>query len=256
VGYWSLWVKVGLFDFWDHFGNTMDMTLGRPKKQFLMPVFSESRGRWMLDIPAAMAGKRKKLFYLTQQKAMAEAARIMNEIAIGSPITPPKTSKRFKISNLIDAYLAERKNETSSDNYTLYGKDSTGQAMQTDETLNSPWQPIGNLQGTLYGKGLDGTLYGKDSQENAFEFKEKVSPLYTQQLIPTSIDVDQTSNQLWMTTATPGEAGNIFTRLQTPDYTSIMNTVTPLDKTRDTIVQNVESEFKKQTDTMILHKQF
>jgi len=144
---------------------------------------------------------------------------------------------------------------TSSDNYTLYGTDSSGQAMQTDETLNSPWQPIGNLKGTLYGKGLDGTLYGKDPNQNAFEFKDKSTPLFTQQLQPTNIHVDQTSNQLWMTTATPGEAGNIFTRLQTPDYTSIMNTVTPLDKTRDTIVQNVETEFNKQTDTMILHKQ-
>lgn len=144
---------------------------------------------------------------------------------------------------------------TSSDNYTLYGKDSTGQAMQTDETLNSPWQPIGNLQGTLYGKGLDGTLYGKDSKENAFEFKDKSTPLYTNQLEPTNLVVDQTSNQLWMTTSTPGESGNVFTRLQTPDYTSVMNTVSPLDKTRDGIVQTVESEFKKQTDTMILNKQ-
>ena len=102
---------------------------------------------------------------------------------------------------------------------------------------------------------MDGTLYGKDSNQNAFEFKDKSTPLYTQQLDPTNLVVDQTSNQLWMTTATPGEQGNIFTRLQTPDYVNVMNTLAPLDKTRNNIVQNVETEFQKQTDTMILNKQ-
>jgi hypothetical protein len=144
---------------------------------------------------------------------------------------------------------------TSSDNYSLYGTDASGQAMQTDETLNSQWQPVGNIQGTIYGKGSDGTLYGKDSKQNAFEFKDKSTPLYTQQLEPTNLDVDQSSNQLWMTTATPGEQGNIFTRLENPDYTAIMNSISPLDKTRNNIVQDVETEFKKQTDAMVLNKQ-
>jgi hypothetical protein len=144
---------------------------------------------------------------------------------------------------------------TSSDNYTLYGTDQSGQAMQTDETLNSPWKPIGKIQGIINGKGLDGTLYGIDSNEHAFKYKDTSIPLYTKNLDPTSIVVDQTTNQLWMTTATPGEQGNIFTRLQTPEYSSILNSIAPLDKTRSNIVENIETGFKKQTDTMILNKQ-
>lgn len=144
---------------------------------------------------------------------------------------------------------------TSSDNYTLYGKDSSGQAMQSDETLNSQWQPIGNLHGTLYGKGFDGTLYGKDSKQNAFEYKDTSAPLFTNQLTPTNIAIDPTTNQLWMTTAMPGEQGNVFTRLQKPDYTSVMNSISPLDKTRDNIVDKVGSDFKNQTDVMVLNKQ-
>jgi hypothetical protein len=144
---------------------------------------------------------------------------------------------------------------TSSDDTTLYGKDATGQAMQTNETLQSPWQPIGDVNGTIYGKGSDGTLYGIDSKQNAFQYDGKIAPLYTNGLEPTNLTVDTQSSQLWMTTATPGETGNVFTRVQKPDYSTIMNTITPLDRTRDKIVDTVESTFQRQTDVMIVNKQ-
>jgi hypothetical protein len=144
---------------------------------------------------------------------------------------------------------------TSSDDTTLYGKDATGQAMQTSETLQSPWQPIGDVNGTIYGKGSDGILYGIDSKQSAFQYDGKVSPLYTNGLDPTNLTVDTQSSQLWMTTATPGETGNVFTRLEKPDYSTIMNTISPLDRTRDRIVDSVESTYKRQTDVMTVNKQ-
>jgi len=144
---------------------------------------------------------------------------------------------------------------TSSDESTLYGVDSTGLAMQTNETLQSPWQPIGNVVGSIYGKGNDGTLYGIDSRQNAFVYNGTLAPLYTDGLDPTHIEVDKQSDQLWMTTATPGDSGNIFTRLQKPDYTSIMNTITPLDQRRNKIVDKVENKFQNETNVMTVNKQ-
>ena len=58
-----------------------------------------------------------------------------------------------------------------------------------------------------------------------------------------------------MTTSTPGNLGNVFMRQQTPDYSSIMNTITPLDQTRDKIVDNVETTFQRDTDVMTVNKQ-
>jgi hypothetical protein len=146
-------------------------------------------------------------------------------------------------------------NITSSDDGMLYGKDASGQAMQTDETLQTPWQPIGEVHGTIYGKGSDGTLYGKDSSQNAFQYNGTVSALYTGGLPLSNLTVDNQSSQMWMITSTPGNLGNIFTRLQNPDYTSIMNTVSPIDRTRDKIADTVETKFQRQTDIMIVNKQ-
>lgn len=144
---------------------------------------------------------------------------------------------------------------TSSDEGMLYGKNANGNAMQTDETLQSPWQPIGNINGTIYGKGSDGTLYGIDSSQNAFQYNGTVSSLYTGGLPPSNFSIDNQSSQMWMTTSTPGNLGNVFTRLQKPDYTTIMNTVSPIDRTRDKIADTVESKFERQTDVMIVNKQ-
>ena len=144
---------------------------------------------------------------------------------------------------------------TSSDNSTLYGHDAMGQAMQTDETMQSPWQPIGDVKGSIFGKGTDGSLYGIDAKQSAFKYNGKVAPLYTNGLSASNISVDPHSNQLWMTTSTPGNLGNVFMRQQTPDYSSIMNTITPLDQTRDKIVDNVETTFQRDTDVMTVNKQ-
>ena len=144
---------------------------------------------------------------------------------------------------------------TSSDNMTLYGVDGSGQAMQTDETLQTPWQPIGEVIGSIYGRGTDGALYGIDSTQNAFKYDGKVSPLYTDGLSPTSIGVDKTRSQLWMTTATPGDSGNIFVRAQNPDYTNIMSNISPLDQKRDNVVDTVNVKYNMQTDNMIVNHQ-
>ena len=143
---------------------------------------------------------------------------------------------------------------TSTDESTVYGIDSSGNAMQTDENISS-WQPIGDVKGTIYGKGSDGTLYGIDAKQSAFSFKDKMSSLYTNGFDPTYLSVDPNSNSLWMTTAIPGSAGNIFTRAEKPDYSTLMNSITPLDRRRDKIADEVETKYSRQTDVMVVNKQ-
>jgi integrase len=91
---------------------------GRPTKQHISPVFCEKSSKWKLDVPASMAGVRKRYFFKTQQEALVETARIISTIAVGSPVAPKKQLTGGKLSNLIAGYLAERKGETSKDNHT------------------------------------------------------------------------------------------------------------------------------------------
>jgi uncharacterized membrane protein YdfJ with MMPL/SSD domain len=63
------------------------------------------------------------------------------------------------------------------------------------------------------------------------------------------------SNFLWMTADTPGNVGNVFNRATSSSYTDIMNSLSPLQQKRDSIVNNVSQEFSKETDVMTLSKQ-
>jgi hypothetical protein len=66
---------------------------------------------------------------------------------------------------------------------------------------------------------------------------------------------DPSTKQLWMTSSTAGAKGNIFNRVGNPDYSSILNTVTPLDQNRDKVVGDVKDEYNKQTQVMTVNKQ-
>jgi hypothetical protein len=144
---------------------------------------------------------------------------------------------------------------TSADNSVIYGVDAFGNAIQSDENLSSVWQPIDDIKGTIYGKGSDGTLYGIDQNQSAFQFNGSLTPIFTNGLDPKNLSVDSQSGQLWMTTATPGDTGNIFFRSEKPDYSNIMNSISPLDRTRDKITDTVQTKYQRQTDVMIVNKQ-
>jgi hypothetical protein len=70
-----------------------------------------------------------------------------------------------------------------------------------------------------------------------------------------SLSADPNTKQLWMTTSTWGNAGNIFNRTESPDYSSILNTITPADQKRDQSVQDINKGFQQQTDVMSVNKQ-
>ena len=152
---------------------------------------------------------------------------------------------------------------TSSSSSALYGIDASGKAMKSDETLQSGWTPVAGLSGvqvsSLVGD-LDQTglfvVNGSGVSECVGDCSKKdVKPLYTQGYLPLYMTGDPSTQQLWMTSSTPGNVGNIFSRVANPDFSSILNTITPLDRNRDTVVTDVKKDYNKQTQVMTVNKQ-
>jgi hypothetical protein len=154
---------------------------------------------------------------------------------------------------------------TSASDSSLYGVDATGNAMKSDENLQTGWSPVAGLSGvklsSLLGQADTKALYGIDTASGAYQCigdcaePSDLDPLNTGGYMPLSIDPDATTNSLWMTTSVSASKGNVFSRIISPDYTSIMNNITPLDQTRDKIVSQVEDEYNQNTKTMVLNKQ-
>jgi hypothetical protein len=154
---------------------------------------------------------------------------------------------------------------TSGSSGSLYGKDASGVAMKSDETLQTGWTPVSGMAGmkinSLIGDVDQSALYAVDNQyklnrcDGPCKDVSKVTPMETGGYAPLNITAEPESKQLWMTSTTGGDQGNIFSRLDKPDYSSIINIVSPLDRKRDGVVQDVQTEYSKQTDVMGINKQ-
>lgn len=165
-------------------------------------------------------------------------------------------------------WIAEPENKitiTSSSSSSLYGKDPSGLGMKTDETLQSGWTPITGLLGmkvnSVIGQVDESSLYALDQTsklsrcEGNCEDLKDVAPVDTQGFIPSNVSAEPISKQLWMTSTLPGDKGNIFNRVDKPDYSTIMNIITTLDKQRDTIIGDVSKEYNNQTNIMSINKE-
>lgn len=149
---------------------------------------------------------------------------------------------------------------TSSSDSSLYGIDSKGTAMKSDEGLQTGWSPISDLAGipvqNIIGDADTLGLYGLDKTSTLFKVQNgHMLPEPTQGYSPSHLSIDPVSKQMWMTSDTPGQYGNIFTKLENPDYSTIVNTIQPLDKKRDEIVSDVTKEYNTQTQVMTVNKQ-
>jgi hypothetical protein len=152
---------------------------------------------------------------------------------------------------------------TSASSSALYGTDASGNGMRTDESLQTGWAPISGLSGlklkTLIGQADQTALYGVDTSSSAYRCEgdcttpEERDPLDTGGYMPLNLTAD--GKKLWMTATTAGEKGNIFSRLDSPDYSSIMKEVTPLDQNRDKIADTIDHSFNQQTQLMVANKQ-
>lgn len=154
---------------------------------------------------------------------------------------------------------------TSSSDSSLYGVDASGNAMKTDENIQSPWSSVSGLSGislkSLFGQADATSLFAVDKSSKAYQCEgdcttpQEVDPLDTGGYAPLSLAPETNGKNVWMTATTSGDKGNVFTRANNPDYTSIMNNVNPLDQQRDKIVQDVQHDYTKQTQLMVINKQ-
>jgi len=152
---------------------------------------------------------------------------------------------------------------TSSSSSALYGIDGAGNAMKSDETLQTGWAPIAGLQGKQVG-----SLVGDLDQTGLFAINSagvsecqgdcsapNITPLNTQGYLPLYLTGDPSTKQLWMTSSTSGSVGNIFNRIANPDYSSISGSIAPLDKNRDSVVSDVTKDYSRQTQVMAVNQE-
>lgn len=154
---------------------------------------------------------------------------------------------------------------TSSSDSSLYGVDLSGNAMKTDENIQSGWSSVSGLSGlklmSVVGQADSTALYGVDTSSKAYRCEgdctvsSEVNPLDTGGYAPLNMTADPSGKSLWMTGTTSGNVGNIFTRLDKPDYITIMNNINPLDQTRDKIVSEISDSYNQQTNLMVANKQ-
>lgn len=166
------------------------------------------------------------------------------------------------------AWIANPENKitiTSASDSSLYGVDASGNAVKTDENLQSSWASISGLSGislkSIFGQADSTAVYGLDKSSKAFRCDgncttpQQVDPLDTGGYMPLNLSPDAQAKNIWMVSSANADKGNIFNRLDKPDYNAIMNGVNPLDQERDKVVSDVEHEYNKQTELMIVNKQ-
>ena len=114
---------------------------------------------------------------------------------------------------------------------------------------------------SVIGQADSTALYGVDTSSKAYRCEgdctvpSEVDPLDTGGYAPLTMSADPSGKSLWMTGTTSGNVGNIFTRLDKPDYTTIMNNVNPLDQSRDKVVSSITDAYNQQTNVMTANKQ-
>jgi len=149
---------------------------------------------------------------------------------------------------------------TSASAGHLYGVDAAGQAMVTDEALQSAWSTIpefGGKYAAIIGDADQTALFGIDDTNSLKRcLNGKCNGVDTQGYTPQNITIEPNSKQMWMTTTSPGKSGNIFKQALSNDYTDILRTVQPLDVKRDETVKKAETQFEQSTYSGIMAKQF
>jgi len=149
---------------------------------------------------------------------------------------------------------------TSASSKSLYGVDSTGVAMKTDESLQSGWAGITDFVGSAFqsivGDADQTALYGVDTKNQVKRcVSGKCDTVLTQGYVPQSLTVEPISKQLWMTSTTPSESGNIFMKSENNDYSQILQATQPLEKDRDDIVVEAQKQYNDDTNAGMLYRQ-
>jgi hypothetical protein len=230
--------------------NVYVLTTGKAGNKLLLVNLASNRGQWnILNIPFAASNIFSTSTYLWAQDDANNKQKCAKPCTTGNWLVSPE--KNVKI--------------TSSSYTELYGKDGAGNAFKTDENMTTGWAPIkgfaNNTWQSIIGQGGQTSIYGIDTKSNVYScgemcaFEDDVKPVDTGGYAPLNLTSDPQNKNLMMTATTSGDKGNIFTRVDKPDYSSILNMIDPLDQKRDRIVDDVEREYANQTKTETANKQ-
>lgn len=230
--------------------NVYVLTTGTSGNKILLTNSASNKGQWnTLNIPFAATKIFSTSMYLWAQDASNNKQKCAKPCTTSNWIVSPENKVQI----------------TSSSYSELYGKDGGGNAFKTDENLTTGWAPIQGFANktwqSIVGQGGRTDIYGVDMQSQVYScgemcaFEDDVKPVDTQGYAPINLSSDPESKGLWMTTTTSGDKGNIFTKIDNPDYSSIQKIIDPLDDQRDQIVKTVEKDYAQQTNTMVTNKQ-
>jgi hypothetical protein len=149
---------------------------------------------------------------------------------------------------------------TSASSGHLYGINSDGKAMITDEAMQTSWSIIPEFGGkytAIFGDADQTALFGIDSTNSLNRcLNGKCHGVDTKGYTPQSITIEPSSKQMWMTTTTPGKSGNIFNLPISSDYTDILKSIRPIDEKRDESAKKVEAQFEQSTYSGMMTRQF
>ena len=148
---------------------------------------------------------------------------------------------------------------TSTSASALYGVSALGVAMKSDETLQTNWSAVPEFAGkkmeSVVGDIDSSALYGVDTANQMFRCAGGCSQVSTKGLGVSSLTIEPSSRNVWLTTNTAGTDGNVFMKADTPDLTSILKTAMPLDTQRDELVNSAKSNFVQATRETAVSKQ-
>jgi hypothetical protein len=230
--------------------NVYVLTTGTSGSKILLVNSASNKGQWnVLNIPFAATKIFSTSTYLWAQDASNNKQKCAKPCTTSNWIVNPENKVQI----------------TSSSYSQLYGKDGSGNAFKSDENLTTGWAPIQGLANntwqSIVGQGDRTDIYGVDMKSQVYScgemcaFEDDVNPVDTQGYAPLNLSSDPESRALWMTTTTSGDKGNIFTRVDKADYSSVQKMIDPLDDKRDSIVKTVEKDYAQQTNTMVTNKQ-
>lgn len=148
---------------------------------------------------------------------------------------------------------------TSASATSLYGVDVQGTAVKTDESMQSPWAGIPSFAGKkveLIAGDIDKTaLYGVDATHQLLRCTGNCKPVPTGGYTISSLSVEPTSHDIWMTTQTSGDLGNVFTKPDMFNPPSILKSAGDLDVQRDSLVKQAQSAHQGSTHQTVVAKQ-
>ena len=81
--------------------------MARPRKSSFTPTFSVVRNKWVVEIPASVAGKRSQRWFSSQSEALEVAAAIARSVEDGQEVSVCVVSWHGVALGVLEKALAE-----------------------------------------------------------------------------------------------------------------------------------------------------